>query len=105
MARIRPGRCYKKLDRKPYTRISIRKPRKGYVKGVPASKIHKFEVGNPKGNFPLTFYLISKDDVQIRSNALESARVTASRHLEKNLGKNNFFLKILVVPHHVLREN
>jgi len=103
MVRLRPGRCYTKLKKRPYTRVSRRRPRKSYVKGVPASKIHKFEVGNIKGDFKLKFYLVSKSAVQIRSNALESARVTATRHLEKNLGKDDFFLKILVYPHHVLR--
>ncbi|MFQ6020703.1 MAG: 50S ribosomal protein L16 [Candidatus Aenigmatarchaeota archaeon] len=103
MARLRPGRCYTKKTKKPYTRISMRKPRKSYVKGVPASKIHQFEVGDVKGNFPVIFHLISKDDVQIRSNALESARVTTTKHLTKKLGTKNFFLKIRVYPHHVLR--
>ncbi len=102
---MRPGRCYSEIKNKPFTRISIHKPRKSYVKGVPASKIHQFEVGNVKGNFPLRMDLISGKDVQIRSNALESARMMVTKHLAKNLGETGFFLKILVYPHHVLREN
>jgi large subunit ribosomal protein L10e len=47
--------------------------------------------------------LISKESVQIRDNALEAARVVAHKFLEKNLGTNYFF-KILLYPHHVLRE-
>jgi len=101
---LRPARCYHKLKKKPYTRISIHKPRKSYVKGVPATRIHQFEMGK-SGKYILTFNLVSKKDVQIRSNALESARITTLKHLNKKLGENNFFLKILVFPHHVLREN
>jgi large subunit ribosomal protein L10e len=101
---IRPGRCYHDLKKRPYTRISIHKPRKSYVKGVPANKIHQFEVGK-KGQFPLKFYLRVQGDIQIRSNALEAARVSATKYMEKHLGENGFFLKILVYPHHVLREN
>lgn len=101
---LRPGRCYHKINKKPFTRISTRRPRRSYVKGVPASKIHQFEVGVKK-DYPLTFYLQSKVDVQLRSNALEAARVTVTKHLGKNLGEENFFLKVLVYPHHVLREN
>lgn len=101
---LRPARCYHELKKKPYTRISIHKPRKSYVKGVPASRIHQFEMGKP-GKYSLTFNLVSRKDVQIRSNALESARITTLKHLNKRLGENNFFLKILIYPHHVLREN
>ncbi len=105
MASLRPGRCYVDVKNKPYTRISTRRPRKSYVKGVPTSKIHQFEVGNIKGDFPLAYHLVSKENVQIRSNSLEAARVIATKYLTKKLGESGFFLKILVYPHHVLREN
>ena len=101
---LRPGRCYSKIKKKPYTRIAIRKPRKSYVKGVPASKIHQFEMGENK-DYPLIFFLQCNDNVQIRSNSLESARMTVTKHLNKNLGLNNFFFKVLIYPHHILREN
>ena len=101
---LRPGRCYSKINKKPYTRISTRRPRKSYVKGVPASRIHQFEVG-AKGNYPVKFHLVSNRDVQIRSNALEAARTASTNFLTKNVGDRAFFLKIRVYPHHVLREN
>ncbi|HDI02536.1 MAG TPA: 50S ribosomal protein L16 [Candidatus Aenigmarchaeota archaeon] len=101
---LRPGRCYR-TPKRPYTRVSIRNPRKSYVKGVPGPKIVKFEVGDPNKEFPLTFYLLSKDRVQIRHNALEAARTNASKYLAKMLGKDGYFLKILVYPHQVMREN
>jgi len=104
MSTLRPGRCYRKHKR-PYTRISTRRPRKSYVKGVPGSKIVKFEVGDPKAEYPLSFALVSKENVQIRHNALESARVNANKYLGKEIGKEGYFLKILVYPHQVMREN
>lgn len=97
---LRPGRCYHTLKKKPYTRISIHKPRISYVKGVPASKIHQFEVGK-KSNYPLKLFLEAGMDVQVRSNSLEAARVTATKYLTNKLGENEFFLKILVYPHHI----
>ena len=101
---LRPGRCYHHLKKKPYTRISIHRPRISYVKGVPATKIHQFEVGK-KGDYPITMFLEAGNDIQIRSNSLEAARVIATKYLTKHLGETEFFLKILVYPHHVLREN
>ena len=101
---LRPGKCYRKLER-PYTRISFKKPRRSYVKGVPALKIHRFETGNKKKKFSRTLYLAVKEAVQIRHNALESARVSATKSLAKSTGEGNYFLKVLVYPHHVLREN
>ena len=101
---LRPGRCYRKHQR-PYTRQSIRVPKKGYVKGVPKPKITEFELGI-KADYDTSVFLISERDVQIRHNALESARVTAVQNMEKNLTRGNtFFMKIRVYPHHVIREN
>ncbi len=101
---LRPGRCYREVKR-PYTRISQRKPSKSYVKGVPGSKIIKFETGDKKRDFPIKFALISKDRVQIRHNALESARTNANKYLHTKLGGENYFLKVLTYPHQVMREN
>jgi len=101
---LRPARCYKKTER-PFTRQSRRKPKKGYVKGVPSPKIKKFEVGDPKKSFDTTLYLVSNETAQIRHNALESVRVTLHKRLEKDVGKEAYFAKILIYPHHVLREN
>lgn len=101
---LRPAKCYRSLER-PYTRQSQKKPRKGYVKGVPYPKITKFETGNGKKQFPAKAYLVSKAGVQIRHNALEAARIAANKVLSDNFGEGGYFLKILIFPHHVLREN
>ena len=101
---LRPGRCYRRLHR-PNTRVSQRKPRKSYVKGVPGPKIHQFELGT-KGKYDKAVFMISKDSVQIRHNALEAARVSVVQHMDKNIGKGGtYFFKIRIFPHHVIREN
>ena len=100
----RPGRCYARPKR-PYTRQSTKVPKKGYVKGVPGAKINDFEMGKKK-EYENKVFLVPNKDVQITHNALESARVTAVKHLENNIGKGNtFFFKIRIYPHNVLREN
>lgn len=104
MATLRPGRSYHHINKKPWTRISIHSPRRSYVKGVPASKIHQFEMGK-KGDYALKYSITTTKDVQMRSNCLEAARTSAIKYLTKMLGETGFFLKILVYPHHVLREN
>jgi len=88
---LRPGRTTRKVER-PWTRVSRRKPRKSFVVGVPYSRIHVFEMGNERS-------------VQIRDNALESARVVSNKFLERTINPDNYFMKILVYPHHVLREH
>lgn len=104
MASLRPGKCYSKVKGRPFTRFSKRRPRKSYIKSVPASKIHHFEVGT-KGDYGLTTYLVPNQDVQIRSNSLESIRVTISKNLANEVGEKSFFMKILTYPHHIIREN
>ncbi|MBU0953647.1 MAG: 50S ribosomal protein L16 [Nanoarchaeota archaeon] len=108
MATLRPARCYRTVER-PWTRQSRRKPRKGYVKGAPVRKIHRFNNGNriaqENKTFPVAFSIIAKKPAQIRSNALEACRVATMRQLGKDVGEENFFFKIFPFPHHVLREN
>jgi large subunit ribosomal protein L10e len=101
---IRPAKCYRKLER-PYTRQSRSKPRKSYIKGVPDKKIHRFEMGDPRKAFQRKAYLVSERGVQIRHNALEAARIATNKHLDVSIGKENFFIKVLIYPHHVMREN
>ncbi len=101
---IRPGRCYRKIKR-PYTRQSQRKPKKGYIKGVPGSKLQTFEMGKPKDSYTLKVSLVSTQHVQIRHNALEAARVASNKSLTDSVGQENFYMKVMVFPHHVLREN
>ena len=79
--------------------------RKRYMGGVPGSKITIFDMGNPGGEFPVSLSLVAQESCQIRHNALEAARIFANRYLVKGVGRKNFYLKIRLYPHHVLREN
>ncbi len=72
------------------------------MKGVPPPRIRQFEMGK-KGDYSAVVYLIAKRACQIRHNALEAARVVALKHVEKKL--KEFFMRVRVYPHHVLREN
>jgi len=100
---LRPGRTVRRLER-PYTRVSQKNPRKSYVVGVPMPKIHQFRMGNPNVDANVTLYLLARDLVQIRHNALEAARIVAHQFLEKKIGTQNYYMVILRYPHHVIRE-
>jgi large subunit ribosomal protein L10e len=103
MARIRKFVAYQKLER-PYTRIS-KYTKKNYVRGGrPHMAIIKFDMGNPTKKYDTVIKLNVCRAMNIRANALESARLTSNRHLERALGKN-YHLRLKVYPFHVLREN
>ncbi|MBS3117371.1 50S ribosomal protein L16 [Candidatus Woesearchaeota archaeon] len=103
MATLRKGKCYRNIER-AYTRKSKYK-KKGYIRAVPNHKIVKFDLGNLTKDFEGVASLYTKDRLQIRHNALESARVVINRQLHKNLGASGYHLKLRVYPHHILREN
>ncbi|MBS3133600.1 50S ribosomal protein L16 [Candidatus Woesearchaeota archaeon] len=103
MAGLRKGICYRFLER-PYVRRSKVRS-KGYIKTVPPNKIVRYYMGNSKKEFSYEINLISKEDAQIRHNAIESARLVINRKLHLNTGSKNYFLKIRLYPHHIIREN
>ncbi len=103
MARIRKGCAYHRLER-PYTRVSKYR-QKSYIKANPALRVVRFNMGTDKRKFDYTLNLISKSDLQIRDNSLESARQTSNRVLEKALGSSGYFMRLRAYPHHILREN
>jgi len=103
MAKIRKFVAYRRIER-PYTRTSKYK-NKAYIKISPNIKIIGFEMGSPKKSFQYTLNLISKADLQIRDNALESAKQSSNKILESNLGLSGYHLKLKPYPYHVMREN
>lgn len=103
MAGLRKGHSYSKTVKRAYTRKSKFKT-KGYIKAVPLCKIVKFDMGDLKKDFPKKVHLVSKQDMQLRHNAIESARMVINRRLHSKLGMN-YRLKLRIYPHHVLREN
>lgn len=103
MARLRRFRAYKRMER-PYTRLSKYK-KKNFARNRPSSVLAKFDFGDLTKTYPCEFTLVSKDQLQIRHNALESARQTSIKALEKNIGKSGWKFKLNIYPHHILREN
>lgn len=107
MAKLRKFVAYRRLER-PYTRFSKYR-KKGFVKARPGKKVIKYDMGDLQYNdekFPVTLRAFSKNSCQVRSNAIEAARIQALRVLEKGTGgPKNFYFRIKMVPHHVLREN
>lgn len=103
MARIRKFVAYRNIER-PYTRIS-KFNKKNFVRGGrPHMKVIKFDMGKPQNEYDSIIQLKAKSDLNIRHNAMEAARMTSNRLLEKNLGKE-YHLRIKMYPHHILREN
>ena len=79
--------------------------RRKYMGGIPGSKIVKFTMGNTGKDYSYRVELVNIKDVQIRHNALESARIAANRVMEKYVGRENFLLKIIPYPHQIIREH
>ena len=102
MARIRKGVSYRKIER-PYTRRSKYRA-KNFVKANPNNLVVKYEMGSATKRFPWRLELVGDESVQLRHNSIEAARKSANRLLEERLNKN-FFLKLRMYPHHILREN
>ena len=103
MARVRKFVAYRRLER-PYTRTSkFRK--KAYVRARPNCKIVRYHMGDLKSEFNCSVVMKASTGLQIRDNALEAARLTSNRYLQKKLGKIGWRVILRVFPHHILREN
>jgi large subunit ribosomal protein L10e len=103
MAKVRKGVAYRIVER-PYTRKSKYR-NKNFVRSVPANHIVAFDNGNLRKQFPYRLKVVARGTVQIRDRALESARQSSNRLLEKVLGKAGYHMKVNVYPHQILREN
>ena len=105
MAKLRPARCCREPKKRAYTRKS-KYQKKSYVKGIPGSKIVLFDMGNKSGcdKYEYRVSLISQELKQIRHNSIESARMACVRRLNRLLGANNYYFKIKVFPHSIIRE-
>ncbi len=95
---LRPGRCYRYFDTMPYTRLE-------YISGAPHVQIPKFDFGNVKGDFKYIVMLIARENGQIRMNALEAARQIANKYLSSVMTQDKYHMRLVVYPHHVIREN
>ena len=93
----KPARMYRKVEGQVYTR-------REYMGGVPNCRITQFDTGNLRETFPFSLTLDTEEAGQVRDIALEAARVSAVRVLEK-AAPNEFHLKVRRYPHQVLREH
>lgn len=102
MAKLIRAVAWRKLER-PFTRKSKFRE-KAFIRAVPNNKIVKYVMGKQDKPYEYKLTLCSKTDIQLRHNALEAARKTSNRVLEKE-APANYLMKIRVYPHHVLRNN
>jgi large subunit ribosomal protein L10e len=103
MARLRKFAAYRRVER-PYTRISKFRT-KSFVRARPNCRIVRFDMGDLSKDFDYSVQLKSNSAMQVRDNALEAARQTTNRLLQKKIGKTGWMFKIRMYPHHILREN
>ncbi len=91
------GKNYREIKGMAYTS-------KKFAPGAPNPKVARFTTGKSRPDYDYLFKLVSDGRVQIRHNALEAARVAASKKVAL-LGEENFFLVVKTYPHLILREN
>jgi large subunit ribosomal protein L10e len=101
---IRPGKSIRDPDKVAWTRFSRCKPRKSFIKSMPHADLHQFRMGVMKPDYDLKVVLRAEDAVILRDNAIESARQTSNKYLEKNIA-GAYYLMVMVYPHHIVREN
>ncbi|MCL5008264.1 MAG: 50S ribosomal protein L16 [Candidatus Marsarchaeota archaeon] len=101
--KLRPARTMRFITSQAWSRYSVKKPKKNYVKALPHTSLLIYRMGNEEGEYDMHMTLNADQYVQVRSNALEAARQTANKYLEKEL-QGNYFFRIITVPHQVIRE-
>jgi large subunit ribosomal protein L10e len=102
MAKMIRAVAWRRLER-PYTRKSKYR-NKDFIRGVPTNKVIKYVMGVQNKEYDYKLVLKSKSDIQLRHNAIEAARKTTNKHLERK-SPQNYLFKIKIYPHHVLRNN
>ena len=97
----RPAKCYRYCKGKAF-------PKSRYNRAVPDPKIRIYDGGKKSASwdqFPSCVHLVSDEKEQLSSEALEAMRVSCNRFLIKQIGKENFHIRIRKHPWHVLRIN
>jgi large subunit ribosomal protein L10e len=93
----KPARMYRKVEGQVYTRQE-------YMGGIPTCRVTQFDTGNLRTFFPLSLSLGTEEAAQVRDTALEAARVSAVRVMEK-AAPNEYHVKVRRYPHQILREH
>src|SRR6266705_2068825 len=78
--------------------------RREYISGKPQLKIARFSSGRPRLDYDYKLELIVTENIQIRHNSLEAARLAANKTMA-TAGEASFFSAVRVYPHAILREN
>ena len=97
----RPARCYRYIKGRPY-------PKSRYNRAVPDPKLRSYDTGDKKAQwdaFPICIHLVSDEQEQITSEALEAARVASNKYLTTKLTKDGYHFRMRKHPWHVLRIN
>ncbi|MFB6170286.1 MAG: 50S ribosomal protein L16 [Haloarculaceae archaeon] len=97
----KPASMYREISKPSYTR-------REYITGIPGSKIAQYKMGDTKADpddYQVQISLELEEECQIRHGSLEAARLSANRHLIKELGEGNYKMILRKFPHQVLREN
>jgi len=92
---------YRNIDKPPYTR-------REYITGIPGSKIAQHKMGNTDSDpddYPVQISLLVDEEVQLRHGSMEASRLSANRHMLKEVGQENYKMILRKFPHHVIREN
>ena len=84
------GANYRRGNGQPYAR-------KKYIKGKPQIKIAKFQSGKPD-NYDYCVQLLVNENVQIRHMAIEAARLSANKTIEKVAGENGYQSRLFSYP-------
>lgn len=101
---IRPGRAIRQPDKVAWTRYSKSRPKKSYIKAMPHADLHQFRMGTMKPDYDCVMSLRCDEAVIIRDNAIESARQSSNKYLEKSIA-GAYYFQVMVYPHHIIREN
>jgi large subunit ribosomal protein L10e len=91
------GVNYREIRGMPYVR-------REYIAGKPQIKIARFSSGQAKNDYDYKIELVVTEKIQVRHNALESARLAANKTMS-TAGETAFFSILRVFPHVILREN
>jgi len=97
----KPASMYRQISKPAYTR-------REYITGIPGSKIAQHKMGSKEADpedYPVQISLLVEEEVQLRHGSMEASRLSANRHLIKELGENNYKMILRKFPHHVIREN
>ena len=97
----RPSRCYRYIKGKAY-------PKSRFNRAVPDPKLRFYDGGLKKAtwdHFPVCIHLVSDEQEQITSEALEACRVATNKYLVTKITKDGFHIRMRKHPWHVLRIN